>query len=323
MFPRKLNSVSVMPAIPVMAVAAAIALVFSIGALSVSAHGVPKGWTENVSGAKTSASDGKKDMLLEFTGSDWCPPCKMLKAKVFDSAHFMAEAPKGFVLVKLDFPRDKSHQTAAVIAQNTEMAEQYRVAAFPTVILADAKGRPYAQWSGYGGESPEQYTKMLDDKRKVRVARDAELEKAAAAKGIDKAKALDAALDSVPISATLMLATYDAEIKQIMTLDADKSAGLYSKYESLKIAPQIEEQVQEILNSSDDPAKAYTKIDAIVKEKKLSGLALQEALFGMALAKYTAEDVPATIELLKQAQKAAPKSEKAERIPGIIEGISK
>lgn len=320
MFTRKMNLVTAMVILPALA---AMAQVLSIGALSASALGVPQGWTENVSTAKTSASDAKKDLLLEFTGSDWCPPCKMLKAKVFDSAHFMTEAPKGFVLVKLDFPRDKSHQTAAVIAQNTEMAEQYRVAAFPTVILADAKGRPYAQWSGYGGESPEQYTKMLEDKRKVRVARDAELEKAAAAKGIDKAKALDAALDSVPISATLMLATYDAEIKEIMTLDADKSAGLYSKYESLKIAPQIEEQVQEILNSSDNPAKAYAKIEAIVKEKKLSGLALQEALFGMALAKYTAEDVPATVALLKKAKDAAPKSEKAERIPGIIEGITK
>lgn len=316
MFNRKLNFFHVM------AVVTVIAHVFSISALSVSAHGVPKGWTEDVANAKKSATGDKKDLLLEFTGSDWCPPCKMLKAKVFDSTHFMAEAPKGFVLVKLDFPRDKSHQTAAVIAQNTELAEQYRVAAFPTVILADAKGRPYAQWSGYGGESPEQYTKMLEDKRKVRVARDAELRKAADAKGIDKAKALDAALDAVPISATLMMATYTAEIEQIMKLDADKSAGLYNKYESLKIAPQIEEQVQEILNSADSPDKAYAKIDAIIKEKKLSGLALQEALFGMALAKYTAEDVPATIDLLKKAQAAAPKSEKAERIPGIIKGIS-
>ncbi len=294
-----------------------------IGVFSIAVQAVPKGWTEDVAAAKKSATEGTKDLLLEFTGSDWCPPCKMLKSRVFDSAHFQAEAPKAFVLVKLDYPRDKSRQTAAVIAQNNEMAEQYRVAAFPTIILADAKGRPYAQWSGYGGETPEQYTKKLTEKTKLRAARDAQLKKAGEATGLEKAKALDAALDAVPISATLLMATYKDEIAQIMKLDADKSAGLFNKYESIKIAPKIEEQVQEILGTTEDAAAAYAKIEKIIKDKKLNGLALQEALFGMALAKFRTEDIPATVALLKKAQAAAPKSEKAEQIPQIIEGISK
>ncbi len=43
----------------------------------------------------------------------------------------------------LDFPNDKSKQTAEEIAQNRELQKQYAINGFPTVLLADATGRPY------------------------------------------------------------------------------------------------------------------------------------------------------------------------------------
>lgn len=282
---------------------------------------VPQGWTEDFAGAKTTAASSKKDLLLEFTGSDWCPPCKILKAKIFDSSHFQTEAPKGFVLVELDFPNDKSNQTAGVIAQNKELAEAFRIMTFPTVILADATGMPYAQLSGFQDETPEEYTAMLAAKKKLRAARDVALAKAKEAKGIDRAKALDAALNAIAIQATLMMTAYESEINEIMKLDADKSAGLYVKYEAIRIAPEIEEKVSNLLVSSNDSAVVIARIEALIKERKLIGQALQEALFGMAIAKHRDEDIEATVTMLKKALAVAPNSEKALQIPMIISNI--
>ena len=44
-----------------------------IGAGSLFAGG--EGWTHDLPAAKATAAKDKKDLLLDFTGSDWCPPC--------------------------------------------------------------------------------------------------------------------------------------------------------------------------------------------------------------------------------------------------------
>ena len=46
-------------------------------------------------------------MLIFFTGSDWCGPCKMLVEDFFESDKFKEIAEKEFVLYEADFPRNK------------------------------------------------------------------------------------------------------------------------------------------------------------------------------------------------------------------------
>ena len=301
------------------AVITVVGVLIIVGGLTQVSLAVEEGWTVDVAGAKQSAVKSKKDLFLEFTGSDWCPPCKILKARIFDAGHFKAEAPKHFVLVKLDYPNDKSHQTAAEIAQNREMQKQYSISGFPTVILADAKGRPYAQWVGFGGESPEDYIKKIVEKKKTREARDVGFAKAAKAKGVEKAKALDEALRAIP--SALLTSAYKAEVDQIMKLDADNAAGLKAKYQGIIQAPEIEKKIQQIVTGSANPAAAIASIDALIKERKLVGAALQEALFGKAIATYQGDDKKGAIVILKQAAQAAPKTEKAEMIANVIKQL--
>ncbi len=40
-------------------------------------------WTEDFSAAKKSAKENHNDLLIDFTGSDWCGYCMMLDAQVF------------------------------------------------------------------------------------------------------------------------------------------------------------------------------------------------------------------------------------------------
>ena len=44
-----------------------------------------EGWLTNLEKAKALAKKDKKMILVEFTGSDWCPPCIALKKNVFNA----------------------------------------------------------------------------------------------------------------------------------------------------------------------------------------------------------------------------------------------
>jgi len=65
-----------------------------------------EGWTNDYSAAKKTAAQERKDILLDFTGSDWCGWCVKLNNEVFSKDTFKSYADKNLVLVDLDFPRN-------------------------------------------------------------------------------------------------------------------------------------------------------------------------------------------------------------------------
>ena len=111
-----------------------------------------KVWLTDLEEAKKIAARENKSILIDFTGSDWCGWCIKLKKEVFSHDEFVKGASKHFVLVELDFPK-KSNQTDEEKATNKALAKEYEVAAFPTIILTDAKGRKFGQ-TGYLGGGP-------------------------------------------------------------------------------------------------------------------------------------------------------------------------
>lgn len=109
---------------------------------------------------KKEAAQGKKSLLVKFTGSDWCPPCKQLQANVFSKDKFKTEVEKDFVVVVLDFPRTKKLPEAEAKA-NRALAEEYSVRGFPAVILMDAEGKAFKTFAGYDGSDVEDYLANL------------------------------------------------------------------------------------------------------------------------------------------------------------------
>ena len=108
-----------------------------------------EGWLVDFAKAKAQSAKEGKPILMEFTGSDWCPPCKALHKNVLTSAVFKKQMPEMFILLKLDNPRDKSKQTPAEIAQYKKLSSEYKVRGVPTVIIADAKGKEQHRQVGY------------------------------------------------------------------------------------------------------------------------------------------------------------------------------
>src|ERR1044071_8393798 len=92
------------------------------------------GWLTDLSQAKAQAKADHKMVLMDFNGSDWCPPCKALRKNVLSSPEFSDYAKKNLVLVDVDFPRHTA-QPAELKKANEALSQKFRVEAFPTVIV--------------------------------------------------------------------------------------------------------------------------------------------------------------------------------------------
>ncbi|MBW8036262.1 MAG: thioredoxin family protein, partial [Planctomycetes bacterium] len=61
-------------------------------------------WMDDLEAAKKKAAEEGKNMLVSFSGTNWCSICVRLDREVFSQEDFRLGASKSFVLVVLDFP---------------------------------------------------------------------------------------------------------------------------------------------------------------------------------------------------------------------------
>jgi thiol:disulfide interchange protein len=118
-------------------------------------------WGEDYAAAVKEAQKDHKMILLNFTGSDWCPGCIELAKQVFSSPQFAQWAGKKLVLVEVDFPNDKP-QTAALRKQNKALAAKFNIDAFPTILVLDSNEKEVTRTVGYDGSTPDDWIKARD-----------------------------------------------------------------------------------------------------------------------------------------------------------------
>ena len=118
-------------------------------------------WLTDLSKAQAQAKSEKKMILMEFTGSDWCPPCKALHKNVLSSPQFKEYAAKNLVLVELDFPRTKQ-QTEELKKANKQLAQKYNIEGYPTVIVLSSEGKELTKKVGYSGQSAKDFISDLE-----------------------------------------------------------------------------------------------------------------------------------------------------------------
>lgn len=106
-------------------------------------------WLTDFDEATKESASLKKPILIYFTGSDWCSPCKMLKADFFNSEAF-EEKSINFVLLMVDMPRRQDIITKEQRVKNTKVVKNYnKKGSYPTLVGINAKGKVLGELTGY------------------------------------------------------------------------------------------------------------------------------------------------------------------------------
>ena len=233
----------------------------------------PQGWTDNFEAAKKQAGTEGKDLLVAFSGSDWCGWCVRLEKEVFSKGDFTEKVSEHFVPVYIDNPNDLSLLSEHAQKQNRALTDHYRIEGFPTVLLMDASGCIFAQ-TGYASGGPEKYLEMLKKLRDDgKNAPEYKTQKAlnVLPKGPDRVRKLDELLAPLPLPLQIANENY---IDEILAADADGSLGLRAKYPYFTVVRPLKQDLQaEIIRLSqltDEALKAQGSPTDKAKRMKIA-----------------------------------------------------
>ena len=110
-------------------------------------------WLTDFETARARSQAENKPLFIDFTGSDWCPPCMRLRKEVFSKPEFADFAARKLVLLEVDFPKREPlppEQQAA----NEALARQFNIEGFPTIIVVSPSGKILGQLGFMSGGAP-------------------------------------------------------------------------------------------------------------------------------------------------------------------------
>ena len=188
-------------------------------------------WQPDLGPALETARAEGKDLLIDFTGSDWCGWCHKLDAEVFEQELFKEYAAENFVLVALDFPKEGGEVWKAMPedlrARNREWQARFGVQGFPTIMLMTPEGLAYAK-TGYRPDGAGPYIQHLGELQEgeERAALRAALQTFTADADNAKGERLDAAYE---LMGKVAGDTHDALLETIRVHDPEDSRGVLAR----------------------------------------------------------------------------------------------
>ena len=276
-------------------------------------------WTVNMDFAKKIAKEKDLNLLILFTGSDWCHWCKKLNEEVFSQDEFQQEVVKQFVPVKLDFPSAVKFPEEIRKSYEAEM-KKYGVRGYPTVVLTDCEGNAFAV-CGYQPGGAEGYLTLLNnlvDGKKELEAKVTELKDGDAAAGKELYDALEEYSEKFkdPCIKEGLKKYYDICREKCPEI----SRALEREEKIKQRLAEIDEQYK--IGEGYDPSEATPEkaeqavadYQAVIDSFKLEGEKKQEILLKIALVYTIVQEDEKAQEYLDKAVEAAPDSEFAEMI---------
>ncbi len=98
-------------------------------------------WETNLAKGFAAAEEQDKFVFLYFAGSDWCPHCMRFERDILVRKVFRDYLDDNLIPVLIDFPRTPARvltQSDEDRVYNRELAVQYGVTGFPTVVILGA-----------------------------------------------------------------------------------------------------------------------------------------------------------------------------------------
>ena len=120
-------------------------------------------WELDMNETKSIAKAGDKNIILVFSGSDWCVPCMKLEKEIWETEMFINYAKDNFVMVRADFPKRKANKLSKEQElKNAKLAEEYNPNGyFPMVVIMDENGLVLGN-TGYEKLKPKEYIEHLN-----------------------------------------------------------------------------------------------------------------------------------------------------------------
>ena len=116
-------------------------------------------WLTNYDQALSQAKSQNKQLLMDFTGSDWCGWCIKLDKEVFLLPEFKSYADQNLVLLQVDFPRQKTLPQSEK-DQNSQLAVKFKVEGYPTIVVLNPDGSKAGEL-GYVEGGPKAFIATL------------------------------------------------------------------------------------------------------------------------------------------------------------------
>ncbi len=118
------------------------------------------GFSQNFEEIKKQALLDNKNIILVFSGSDWCAPCIKLDKTILQSDAFQNECQKSWLFYKADFPK-RAKIAEEIKKENALLAEKYNAEGnFPLVVLLNPEGKILGKM-GFKKVAPEEYIQEL------------------------------------------------------------------------------------------------------------------------------------------------------------------
>lgn len=265
-------------------------------------------WETDMDAAKKKAAAEDKGLLIEFTGSDWCPPCKYLK-KSLVKEEFLNAAQKSFVLVELDYPRRKALSPDQT-EHNKKYAAEYGITGYPTVIFADAQGRPVHAF--VGGRDLKEVLSEVGKAEQKKAAVEPSVQALDKLEGKERYEALTTIANTVPVN---YLPAFYPEVVEGITKAADDPAGLKTRLLGREQGEKLDAFLRESLRDVRGDREAYIEgIETYLKEHKdLVPSVRQKAMITQARFFYGLQRLDEAIATLDAAIALAPDTEEARR----------
>ncbi len=253
-------------------------------------------WLTSQDEAFAKARETGKPVMIEFTGSDWCGFCKILRKDVLDTPEFEKALADKYVFLELDFPRKKALPEAEQKV-NKELAQKMGITGYPSIIMTDKDGLPYSKSVG-APLKPEEFIKSAESWDQNKAKRDEAFTKAKGLSGKEKAAALYEGLKTMDSS--LWAPYYSEVIAEIIASDPEDScqykADLTRKE---RIAAQRKEIMEVYKANRSDIAKIGEALDAMLKREDLEPSVRQQIMIPMAVGEFQKRQKEST-ELYKK-----------------------
>lgn len=252
-------------------------------------------WMTDLDAAKAKAAAENKAVLVDFTGSDWCGWCVRLRKVVLDTPEFEAYAKDKFVFMEVDLPQNPKFDPA-LRARNEELAKQYGVDGFPTIMVLTPQGELAGGFNGYVSS-----VAAASEKLNAALATAELLKKAESQQGAERLDSLLKAYRSLPEE---MQDSAVSLRKRIIALDPQDTLGMARQQ-------KIEDQrkaFQSALSSAISKAEALAAVEKALADaypENKSGI-LQAKFQILMMGAQSVDDVKAAAEAGRAAMELDP-----------------